>query len=146
PALYWGAEVVEVYRGWFEQLAIANGSWVYALPGTGFGPPLITLRLGAAKLLGSDAFAADVKLLLLSLQGAWLCMLAIYGLAVWRTGRSWSWRSVWADWSVLLLAPLPFSPWLEPYHAVALIPGFLLCVVVAADSTQGRTVRAAAAA
>src|SRR5262245_64985355 len=27
----------------------------------------------------------------------------------------------WPDWVVLMLAPLPFSPWLEPYHAVPVL-------------------------
>ena len=32
-----------------------------------------------------------------------------------------------------MLAPLPFSPWLEPYHAVPMVPGAILFVVVALD-------------
>jgi hypothetical protein len=36
-----------------------------------------------------------------------------------------------------MLAPLPFSPWLEPYHAVPLLPGAILCTVVAFDPLTG---------
>ena len=42
-------------------------------------------------------------------------------------------RAALADWTVLLLAPLPFSPWLEPYHAIPLLPGAILCVIIVLD-------------
>jgi hypothetical protein len=42
-------------------------------------------------------------------------------------------RAALADWTVLLLAPLPFSPWLEPYHAIPLVPGAILLVLTALD-------------
>ena len=34
---------------------------------------------------------------------------------------------------MLLLAPLPFSPWLEPYHAIPLLVGAMLCAAIALD-------------
>jgi hypothetical protein len=40
-----------------------------------------------------------------------------------------------ADWLVLLLFPLPFSPWLEPYHAVPMLTAAVLLVAVAMDQT-----------
>jgi hypothetical protein len=43
-------------------------------------------------------------------------------------------RAALADWTVLMLAPLPFSPWLEPYHGVPVVPGTILCLVVAPDT------------
>jgi hypothetical protein len=147
PALYWGGDgLVQIYRGWFDQLAIANGRWVYALPGTGLGPPLITLRLAASKILMADPFAGQVRLLLLAMQLGWLGVLASYIYrAWWRASAPDAWRAKLADWSVLLLAPLPFSPWLEPYHAVALIPGFALCILLLIDETQSRPTRLTAA-
>jgi ABC-type lipoprotein release transport system permease subunit len=36
---------------------------------------------------------------------------------------------------------LPFSTWFEPYHAVALIPGFVLCILLALDETLSVRVR-----
>ena len=42
-------------------------------------------------------------------------------------------RAALADWTILLLAPLPFSPWLEPYHAVPLLVAAVLCIAVALD-------------
>jgi hypothetical protein len=73
---------------------------------------------------------------LLLLQGAWVVVLAVYGYRAWRRPASdAAWRGTLADWFVLLVAPLPFSTWFEPYHAVALIPGFILCILLALDET-----------
>jgi glycosyl transferase family 87 len=142
PVLYWGgAGAVQIYRDWFDQLAIANGSWVYALAGTGRGPPLITLRLAAARLLAADPFGSDVRHLLLLLQAIWLAVLALYGYRAWRRPGKGDRRAMLADWFVLLAAPLPFSPWFEPYHAVAVIPGFVLCMLFAADRNQNLRAR-----
>jgi hypothetical protein len=135
PLLYWGgAGSVQIYRDWLDQLVIANGSWVYGMAGTGTGPPLITLRLAASRLLAADPFGAEVGSLLLVLRGIWISVLAVYAYRAWRRLASEAaWRATLADWFVLLVAPLPFSTWLEPYHAVALIPGFVLCMVLALD-------------
>ena len=137
PLIYWGgAGAFKIYHGWFDQIAIANGSWVYAMAGTGSGPPLITLRLAASRLLAADPFGPEVKSLLLLLQGTWIVVLAVYGYRAWRRPASdGAWRATLADWFVLLVAPLPFSTWFEPYHAVALIPGFVLCILLALDSS-----------
>ena len=144
PLLYWGgAGTLQVYQGWLEQLVMANGSWVYAMTGTGLGPPLITLRLAASRMLAADPFGSEVRSLLLLLQGAWVCVLAVYGYrAWWRRASEGVWRATLADWFVLLVAPLPFSTWLEPYHAVALIPGFVLCLVLALDKSLSVGARA----
>ena len=50
-------------------------------------------------------------------------------------------RAALADWTVLLLAPLPSSPWLEPYHAVPILPGTILCLAVALDERAPGTDR-----
>ncbi len=144
PLLYWGgAGAVQIYHDWLDQLTIANGSWVYALAGTGSGPPLITLRLAASRLLAADPFGSDVRHLLLLLQAAWITVLAVYAYRAWRRPASeGASRATLADWFVLLVAPLPFSPWFEPYHAVALIPGFVLCMLLVLDRSQGARARA----
>jgi hypothetical protein len=104
------------------------------MSGTGLGPPLITLRLAASRLLDADPFAPEVRILLLALQVAWIGVLAVFGYRAWRFPSSHqAGRATLADWFVLLVAPLPFSPWLEPYHAVALIPGFVLCMLLVLD-------------
>jgi hypothetical protein len=53
-------------------------------------------------------------------------------------------RAALADWIVLLLAPLPFSPWLEPYHSIPLLVGAVLCLVLLLDHTVARQDRLAA--
>jgi hypothetical protein len=145
PLACWGgAGAVQVYRDWFDQLAIANGSWVYAMAGTGSGPPLITLRLAASRLLAADPFGTEVGSLLLVLRGAWVGILAVYAYRAWRCpGAVAVSRATLADWFVLLVAPLPFSTWFEPYHAVALIPGFVLCMVLALDRNLSTAARSA---
>jgi hypothetical protein len=144
PLLHWGgAGAVQIYRDWLDQLTIANGSWVYALAGTGSGPPLITLRLAASRLLTADPFGSDVRHLLLLLQAAWIAVLAVYAYRARRRPASEdASRATLADWFVLLVAPLPFSPWFEPYHAVALIPGFVLGMVLVLDRSQSVRARA----
>ena len=47
---------------------------------------------------------------------------------------------------MLLLGPLPFSPWLEPYHGIPVFVGTLLCVAVALDQNVRRGDRVAALA
>jgi hypothetical protein len=102
---------------------------------------LITLRLAASRLLAADPFGSEVRHLLLLLQAAWVAILAVYGYRAWRRPASdGAGRATLADWFMLLVAPLPFSPWFEPYHAVALIPGFVLCMLLALD--QGQSLRA----
>ncbi len=143
PLLYWGGDgAVQIYRGCFDQIAIANASWVYAVAGTGSRPPSITLRLAESRLLGADPFAPEVRWLLLLLQATWIVVLAVYGYRAWRHPTSGAaWHATLADWFVLLVAPLPSSTWFEPYHAVALIPGFVLCMVFALDRGVSVAVR-----
>jgi hypothetical protein len=43
-----------------------------------------------------------------------------------------------------MLAPLPFSPWLEPYHAVPLLVGAVLCTALVLDANTARRDRWAA--
>jgi Glycosyltransferase family 87 len=137
PGLYWGPEgLIEVYRGWFDQLVIANGAWVYALQNTGIGPPLTSLRSAAAKMVTSDPFSMPAQRALWAMQAFWLSIIGWYAYrAWWRRPMPASWRQRLADWSVLLVVPLPFSPWLEPYHAVVLLPGSVLCIVLALDAS-----------
>jgi glycosyltransferase involved in cell wall biosynthesis len=60
--------------------------------------------------------------------------LAAYGVRALRAGAAaLPSRAALADWTVLLLAPLPFSPWLEPYHAVPLVVGAVLLLAIVLD-------------
>src|SRR5262249_4662937 len=51
-----------------------------------------------------------------------------------------------ADACVLLLAPLPLSTWLAPYHAVIMLPAFVLLLSVAVDARWPAGIRGAALA
>ena len=55
-------------------------------------------------------------------------------------------RAALADWTVLLIAPLPFSPWLEPYHAIPLLIGAVLMIAIALDDQVERRDRLVAVA
>ncbi|MCF8142918.1 MAG: hypothetical protein K9N21_03260 [Deltaproteobacteria bacterium] len=78
----------------------------------------------------------------------WIAALLRY---VWCAGRSWQRlkapsQAALADWIVLLLAPLPFSPWLEPYHFVPLFVAAILFLLTALGENVMREDRLAALA
>jgi hypothetical protein len=84
------------------------------------------------------------------LRAIWLASLLWYA---WRCRRclfaAAPSRAALADWTVLLIAPLPFSPWLEPYHAIPLLVGAMLCIAIALDKQvqqRDRTIACAALA
>jgi hypothetical protein len=140
PVLYFGiGGALQVYRGWLEQLAIVNDPSVYLSLGSGAGAPVISLRRAAATITGSSAFSWQATLALSAMQLVWLCTLGGYAARAWlsRPTPVCS-RITLADWSIMLLAPLPFSPWLEPYHAVVEIPAFILCMLIISDDDQSR--------
>ncbi|MET0850004.1 MAG: hypothetical protein ABW020_02645 [Candidatus Rokuibacteriota bacterium] len=57
-----------------------------------------------------------------ALWALWLGALLWYARRALAAGRgSAPSRAALADWTVLLLAPLPLSPWLEPYHPVPVL-------------------------
>jgi len=124
-----------LYHGWFEQLKLigVSGSYLH-FPAA----PVICLRKAAAALSGRAPDAVFTVWILDMLWAVWALSLAWYlrrGLHA-RNGLKPSFASL-ADWTVLMLAPLPFSPWLEPYHAVPLLPGAILCTAVAFDPVTG---------
>ncbi|HEY0442288.1 MAG TPA: glycosyltransferase 87 family protein [Xanthobacteraceae bacterium] len=124
-----------LYRGWLEQLEIIADPNLHALlADSPTGPPLVTLGRAAAALTGARPDAASTRTVVGLLSAAWVIMLLWYGWRAWRhlpvTAPS---RAALADWTVLLLAPIPLSPWFEPYHAVALWPGTILCIAVTLD-------------
>jgi hypothetical protein len=136
PVLFFGIDgAVRIYWGWYEQIRIVGDPWVYSqYPVSGEGPPLVTLRKAVMFLTGAPADAARTQIYVLMLLALWGAALAWYG---WRAVRAGCVgipsRAALADWTVLLLAPLPFSPWLEPYHAIPLFPGAMLCVILVLD-------------
>lgn len=147
PALLFGYQgMLRVYEGWQEQLrAIADPTLHARLAAGDGGPPLVTLRRAVVNLTGWSFESRGTLAALSALWSIWAAALLWYA---WRCRSSPAVqipsRAVLADWIVLLLAPLPFSPWLEPYHAVALFVGALLCLVILFDQSVARNDRAAA--
>ena len=141
---------LKLYAGWREQLRIINGLWVYREMATArYGPPLITLRRAVVILTGRGPDAATTRSLVILLWAVWLAALSWYARRALVGGRvAAPSRAALADWIILLLAPLPFSPWIEPYHTVAIVPGTILCLVFALDwrlENQARIIAAVGA-
>lgn len=123
-----------IYAGWREQVRIIAAPWVYPVLATGVGPGIVTLRRAAMAITGEAPDAAATKWIVGSLLVGWTLLVLWYVQRALKAGLSRApSRAAIADWVVLLLAPLPFSPWLEPHHTVALLPAALLLITVALD-------------
>jgi hypothetical protein len=141
PLVCFGIDgTIRIYASWLEQVRIVGDPWIYAqYPDATLGPPVITLRRAIMFLTGEAAGATMTQVYVLALLAIWGATLAWYAWRAFPAGRvAIPSRAALADWTVLLLAPLPFSPWLEPYHAVPLLPGAILCVILALDERSVR--------
>ncbi len=148
PVTLFGLDgTIKLYTGWREQLRIINGLWVYRVIATArYGPPLITLRRAVISLTGGGPDTATTRSLVLLLWAVWLAALLWYASRALIGGRVVApSRAALADWTILMLAPLPFSPWIEPYHPVAVVPGTILCLVIALDTQRENQERIIAA-
>lgn len=147
PVALFGPDGTRVlYGSWIGQIKAISDPLLHAKLSAGAGgPPLVTLRRAVVALTGDDFGSTKTVMRLWALWSIWLGVLAWYA---WRRHRSLPApapsRPALADWIVLLLAPLPFSPWLEPYHAVPLFVGATLCIVIGADRDMSRKDRLAA--
>lgn len=145
PILAFGpAGARAIYSGWFDQLKVVSGSWGYSMSLNPAHPPLVTLRAAASALTAEGPFGRETQALIGAILAVWFGALAWYVLRAAKTTPVIPSRAALADWTVLLLAPLPLSPWLEPYHAIPIIPGVILCIVVALDDDVIRRDRLAA--
>jgi hypothetical protein len=137
PLLFFGIDgTVQLYQDWREQVNLISAPDSYLKNPSA---PLVSLRKAAATLTGHAPDAWSTNFLLTSFWIAWTLALAWYFHRALRTGTNGPpSRAGLADWTVLLLAPLPFSPWLEPYHAVPLLPGAILCATVSLDRLAWR--------
>ncbi|HZP76317.1 MAG TPA: glycosyltransferase family 87 protein [Pseudolabrys sp.] len=94
-----------------------------------------TLIRTVAVLLARDPSAPEVTTVLRAVQLGWLVLVAAYFLTAGRaapTSKEDATRARLADLCVALMAPLPLSTWLVPYHTVVLLPAFVLLLTVAA--------------
>jgi Glycosyltransferase family 87 len=107
-----------------------------------------SLRRSVAAALGLESTAAEVYWIWRALQALWLASVVAYFTAVARrsAGPEQQDRFRLADACVLLLAPLPLSTWFVPYHAIIMLPAFVLLLTVALDASWPIRVRAAAIA
>ena len=141
PVALFGTEhALTLYGGWLAQLKTISDSAVHARLLAESNPvPLVTLRRAAAALGGTSFESTATFVRLSALWAIWVAALAWYA---WRCRGAFPGavpsRAALADWTVLLLAPLPFSPWLEPYHFVPLLVGVLLCIAIALDDETAR--------
>jgi hypothetical protein len=146
-ALFGPAGTERLYAGWSDQLRIISDPSVHAaLAAREGGPPLVTLQRAIVNTTGTAFQSATTRVYLSILLSIWVAVLLWYA---WRCHSGGfrvaaPSRAALADWVVLLLAPLPFSPWLEPYHCVGMFVAVLMCAVVALDDNVQRGDRIAA--
>jgi hypothetical protein len=149
PAILFGeAGTLALYAGWKEQLRMISDPLVHASFMTkNTGPPLVTLERAIVNFTGGAVGSSATLFWLSAVRSIWVAAL------LWYLSRcrfafpvAIPSRAALADWIVLLLAPLPFSPWLEPYHAIPIFVGAVLCVTIVLDDNLARSDRMAALA
>ena len=128
---------VALYLGWKQQVErIGDLAFHANLMVQQPAVPIVSLRKAFVNLTGEGFQSSRVEALLWLARGLWIAVLAWYA---WRCRRHFfaalPSRAALADWTVLLIAPLPFSPWLEPYHAIPLLVGTVLCSAIALDAS-----------
>jgi hypothetical protein len=126
------AGTVAIYQGWLDQVAVISSAWGYSMPDNPMQPPLVTLRRGAMYLFGAAPFDWQTQIFVAAMLALWCAVLAWYALRGFRPVEVPS-RAALADWTVVLLVPLPFSPWLEPYHVVPMVLAAVVCFLTALD-------------
>jgi hypothetical protein len=147
-ALFGFDGMFRLYAGWLAQVArIGDPSFHAQLAVQQPHVPITTLHKAIANLTGEGFHSSRVYALLWLLRAVWIGVLLWYA---WRCRHHLiavaPSRAALADWTVLLLAPLPLSPWLEPYHAIPLLVGAVLCTAIVLDSDTRHRDRWAACA
>ncbi len=150
PVILFGTEgTLTLYLGWKEQVRTISDPLLHASLAankTG-GPPIVTLERAIVNFTGGTFRSSATLSWLAALWSIWIAALLWFA---WQCRNAFPVavpsRAALADWTVLLLAPLPFSPWLEPYHAIPLFVGTLLCVTIGLDEKALRRDRMAALA
>ncbi len=148
PCAMFGIDnTMALYKGWIRQLQIVNDPSVHMkLGAVSGGPPLVTLRRAIVNLTGEQYDSIVTLSILWMLWSTWVAAVLWY---LWRAGRTSLGleapsHAALADWIVLLLAPLPFSPWLEPYHFVPLFVAAILFLTLTLNGKVMREDRLAA--
>jgi len=143
PVLVFGpADFVQVLRDWLDQVRFTA-----TLEGYYYGTHIITLRRAFATLLDSDPSSKAVIVLWRGSEMLWIA-LVIWYFATANKVNQFSGYGVaqFADICVTLLVPLPVSTWLEPYHAVVMLPAYILLLTVLFRDEWPSTARVLSAA
>ena len=147
PLLVFGFDsTVQLYLGWKRQVEhIGDLTYHAALVAEASQTPIITLHKAMVYLTGESFQSGRVHVLVWVLRTLWIAALLWYA---WRCRScllvAAPSRAALADWIVLLIAPLPFSPWLEPYHAIPLLVAAVVLTAIALDDQVERRDRLAA--
>jgi hypothetical protein len=91
--------------------------------------------LAAAALLNVPLGSTSALTLLWVARAVWVALVLTY-LAIAARRPTDDGKARLADTCVLLLAPLPFSPWFAPYHAIVLVPAFMLLIALVAREME----------
>jgi hypothetical protein len=149
PIMLFGFDgTLELYLGWRKQVEhIGDLSFHASMAAQDSQVPIITLHKAMANLTGEGFHSPRVYAFVWVLRAIWIAALVWYA---WRCRNCLlagiPSRAALADWTVLLLAPLPFIPWLEPYHAIPLLVAAVLFVAIALDEDAERRDRVTALA
>jgi Glycosyltransferase family 87 len=133
------------------QFTKLSGSWIneflYLTSAAGQTAAPLSMRKTAAALLGLDAGASAVRLMAISAQGLWVVAVLAYFAVAARPGApaGETGTARLCDVIVMLMLPLPLSAWFVPYHAVVMLPAFVLIVAALIDDRQRHSVRIMAA-
>jgi hypothetical protein len=125
---------------WLEQVR-------YTLSHEGQAATPLSLSRTIAALLGAERGSTTLEMTVLALRLVWFGLVGAYFVFPARP-RPTSDRpdlERFCDVLVLLLAPLPFSSWLVPYHALVMLPAFVLILSRLIDKNEVRSVRTMAA-
>jgi hypothetical protein len=133
---------VRTYGEWIDELRQLRLAAHVSAP-----VPIVSVRKAAAALTHDDVDARSTSIVVWIVWGIWTAILGWYAHVARRSGRPHApSRQGLSDVLVIALAPLPFSPILEPYHAVPLLSVAALLVAVLLDRTAARRLVLASAA
>jgi Glycosyltransferase family 87 len=142
PMIVFGPTVfLQLVHGWLDQVRFTASPQGYD-----FGNHITTLRLAFATLLTADPWSRVVIILLRASQIFWALLVVGYFAIASRPYLSpGNDISRLADVCIAILAPLPLSTWLEPHHAVVMLPAFILLLTTLFRDEWPLTVRALSA-
>jgi hypothetical protein len=138
PLLAFGYDhFVELLPVWLDQIR-------FTLAPDTIAP--LSIRRTATALFG-ESNASVLTAVVVSTQIAWIGLVIAYFAVAAKPAAPGSGSKVarLCDVIVLLLLPLPLSSWFVPYHALVMLPAFVLILAHLADEAAPRRVRVLAA-